>query len=160
EARRQGLKVSIPRFVPFIGAYVVVKDSPRDPWRNALVALAGPAAGGLAAAICWVIGSQTDSSFLHALAYTAFFLNLFNLIPIGILDGGVIWRSYKLAKAEAATPLAPVEERAPFSIAHRSRAAVEDAVAMVPGAGRGRAPLIISLYVGLAALLVLGMSAT
>lgn len=160
EARRQGLKVSLPRFVPFIGAYVVVKDSPQDPWRNALVALAGPAAGGLASAACWVIGVQTGSDFLQALAYTAFFLNLFNLIPIGILDGGVIWRSYKLAKAEAAGSIAPVEADTPLSIAHRGRAAVEDAVAMVPGAGRGRAPAILTLYIGLVALLVLGMWAT
>ena len=33
------------------------------------------------------------SDLLVALAYFGFFLNLFNLMPVGILDGGAIWRS-------------------------------------------------------------------
>jgi Zn-dependent protease len=144
EARRQGLEVSIPRFIPFIGAYVLIKNAPLNPLRNALVALAGPAAGGLAAALCWGIGSATGSSLFHALAYAGFFLNLINMIPLGILDGGAIWRSYKLAKAE---PTMPVE-------------AYDGAAVMLPGAGRGRATLILTLYLGLALLLVLGMWGT
>ena len=86
EAKRQGLDVSIPRFIPFLGAYVAIKNSPLNPMRNALVALAGPAAGGLAAAACWGVGSAQQSSLLHALAYAGFFLNLINLLPIGILQ--------------------------------------------------------------------------
>jgi Zn-dependent protease len=144
EARRQGLEVSLPRFIPFLGAYVLIKNSPLNPLRNALVALAGPAAGGLAAAACWGIGSETDSSLLHALAYAGFFLNLINLVPIGILDGGAIWRSYRLAKAE---PMVPLE-------------AYDGAAVMLPGAGRGRAALILTMYLGLAALLALGMWGT
>jgi Zn-dependent protease len=144
EAKRQGLEVSLPRFIPFLGAYVLIKNSPLNPMRNAQVALAGPAAGALAAAICWGIGSQTGSSLLHALAYAGFFLNLFNLIPIGILDGGAIWRAYRLAKAE---PMVPVE-------------AYGGAATLLPGAGRGRATLILTLYVGLAVLLALGMWGT
>ncbi len=31
---------------------------------------------------------------LRALGYTGFFLNLINLIPIGILDGGHIYQSF------------------------------------------------------------------
>ena len=41
EARRQGLHPSLPVFVPFLGAYVAIKDSPFDPWRNFLVSIAG-----------------------------------------------------------------------------------------------------------------------
>ena len=37
EARRQGLHPSLPVFVPFLGAYVAIRDSPFDPWRNFLV---------------------------------------------------------------------------------------------------------------------------
>jgi Zn-dependent protease len=144
EAKRQGLEVSIPRFIPFLGAYVLIKNSPLNPMRNAQVALAGPAAGALAAAICWGIGSQTGSSLLHALAYAGFFLNLFNLIPIGILDGGAIWKAYRLAKSE---PMVPVE-------------AYGGVATLLPGAGRGRAALILTLYVGLAVLLALGMWGT
>jgi Zn-dependent protease len=144
EAKRQGLDVSIPRFIPFLGAYVAIKNSPLNPMRNAQVALAGPAAGGLAAAICWGIGSETNSSLLHALAYVGFFLNLFNLIPIGILDGGAIWRAYRLARAE---PMVPME-------------AYDGAATLLPGAGRGRAALILTMYIGLAVLLALGMWGT
>jgi Zn-dependent protease len=144
EARRQGLEVSIPRFIPFLGAYVLIKNSPLNPLRNALVALAGPAAGGVAAAVCWGIGSESGSSLLHALAYAGFFLNLVNLIPLGILDGGAIWRSYRLAKAE---PMMPLE-------------AYDGAAVMLPGAGRGRAVLILTMYLGLALLLALGMWGT
>ena len=62
EAKRQRLDVSIPRFIPFIGAYVAIKNSPLNPTRNALLALAGPFAGGLAAAFCWGLGSVEQSS--------------------------------------------------------------------------------------------------
>ena len=144
EAKRQGLEVSIPRFIPFLGAYVLIKNSPLNPLRNALLALAGPAAGGLASAVCWGIASSTGSSLWHALAYAGFFLNLINLVPIGILDGGAVWRSYKLAKAE---PMVPLE-------------AYDGAAAILPGAGRGRAALILTMYLGLALLLALGMWGT
>ena len=143
EARRQGLDVSIPRFIPFIGAYVLIKNSPLNPMNNALVALAGPAAGGLASVACWAIASASGSSLLHALAYAGFFLNLINLIPIGILDGGAIWRSYRLARAE---PMVPLQ--------------ADGTAVLLPGAGRGRATLILTLYLGLALLLALGMWGT
>ena len=69
EAKRQGLDVSIPRFIPFLGAYVAIKNSPLNPLNNAYLALAGPAAGGLASLACWAIGSATGSSLFHALGY-------------------------------------------------------------------------------------------
>ena len=37
----------------------------------------------------WVAGEAMDSRLLVALAYTGFLLNLFNLIPVRPLDGGV-----------------------------------------------------------------------
>jgi len=88
EARRQGLPVSAPLFIPFLGALITLKAMPHNAWREAQVALAGPIAGSLAAAGCWAIGSYTDSNFFRALAYAGFFINLFNLIPIVPLDGG------------------------------------------------------------------------
>jgi Zn-dependent protease len=42
----------------------------------------------VAAALCWVVGDAVGSDLLVALAFTGFFLNLFNLIPIVPLDGG------------------------------------------------------------------------
>ena len=50
EAKRQGLNPSLPVFIPFLGAYVAMKNAPFDPWRNLLVSAAGPFLGGLGAA--------------------------------------------------------------------------------------------------------------
>jgi hypothetical protein len=62
EARRQGLHVTLPRFIPFFGAYVLIKDAPLNPWRNALVALAGPAAGGAGAGVCWALADASTAA--------------------------------------------------------------------------------------------------
>jgi Zn-dependent protease len=91
EAKREGLNPKLPVFVPFLGAYV--KYTRGNPWQTVRVALAGPIFGGLAALVCYVIGRAQGSDLLLALAYFGFFLNLFNLIPVGIFDGGAIWRS-------------------------------------------------------------------
>ena len=93
EGRRQGLHPSWPTFIPFLGAYVTIKDSRLNPWRNSLVALAGPFLGGVGAAGFWIVGAQRGSSLLEALAYAGFLINLINLVPVGFLDGGVVWRS-------------------------------------------------------------------
>ena len=95
EAKRQGLHPSLPVFIPFLGAYVAMKNAPFDPWRNLLVSAAGPFLGGLASLGLWIAGEANDSRFLVALAYSGFFLNLFNLIPVRPFDGGFIWRSIK-----------------------------------------------------------------
>ena len=59
-----------------------------DAWQPARIALAGPFVGAIGAAVVWVVGEAHDSPLLQALGYTGFFLNLFNLVPIGFLDGG------------------------------------------------------------------------
>jgi Zn-dependent protease len=88
EARRQGLPVSAPLFIPFLGAMIMLKEMPQNAWREARVALAGPIVGSLGAAAVWIAGEAYDSDLLIALAFTGFFLNLFNLLPIVPLDGG------------------------------------------------------------------------
>jgi Zn-dependent protease len=88
ELRRQGVPASAPLFIPFLGAVVGMKQMPHDAWREARVALAGPILGSLGAAAVWGIGEAIDSDLLIALAFTGFFLNLFNLLPIVPLDGG------------------------------------------------------------------------
>ena len=98
EAKRQGLNPQLPVFIPFLGAYVSVKNSRFDPWRDFLFAAAGPIAGGLASLAVYVAAEQSDSRFLFALAYTGFFLNLFNLLPVGFLDGGHMWRAIKVLR--------------------------------------------------------------
>jgi Zn-dependent protease len=88
ELRRQGIPASAPLFIPFLGAVVGMKQMPHDVWREARVALAGPILGSLGAAAVWAAGEALDSQLLVALAFTGFFLNLFNLVPVSPLDGG------------------------------------------------------------------------
>jgi Zn-dependent protease len=145
EAKRQGLDVSLPVFVPFLGAYVLIKNSPLNPWRNSLVALAGPALGGVGAALCWGLGEAMDSRLLMALAFSGFLINLINLVPVGILDGGAIWSAIRLARHSVPAP--PGQE---FAIGSTYPIAV-------PGGGRDRAVQIAVLYGLLITLLVLGM---
>jgi Zn-dependent protease len=88
EAKRQGLPVSAPLFIPFLGAAIMMRQLPDDAWKEAKVALAGPIVGSLGAAAVWAAGEALDSNLLIALAFTGFLLNLFNLLPIVPLDGG------------------------------------------------------------------------
>jgi Zn-dependent protease len=44
------------------------------------------------------VGEAQDSRFLLALAYAGFFLNLFNLLPLGFLDGGHLMRSWSVLR--------------------------------------------------------------
>jgi Zn-dependent protease len=85
--RNFGVPVSLPLFVPGLGAFV---SSPmtEDPARNAVAALMGPVFGVAAAVVCWVYGLATGEPFWLAAAYVGFFLNLFNLIPAYPFDGG------------------------------------------------------------------------
>jgi Zn-dependent protease len=142
EARRQGLEVSWPMFIPFIGAYVKIQHAGLTPWRNALISLAGPFTGGLAAAAVWGAGESRGSTMLLVLANIGFLLNVFNLLPIGFLDGGHIASSIREAWR---MPVIQFEGGVPVQ-------------AFAPD--RVRAVIITALYLGLAALLVAGMLAT
>jgi Zn-dependent protease len=89
-AKRLGLKVGAPVFIPFMGAVIALKEAPRNAWIEAQVGIGGPLLGTIGAAICYEISEFTGITLFRALAYTGFFLNLFNLAPIGFLDGGRI----------------------------------------------------------------------
>jgi Zn-dependent protease len=90
EAKRQGLPVSAPLFIPLLGAFIQMKRMPQDAWHEALNGIAGPLLGSAGAAACWIAGEAYDSRPLIALAYLGFFINLFNLVPFLPLDGGRI----------------------------------------------------------------------
>ena len=89
-AKRLGLKVGAPVFIPFMGAFIALKEAPRNAWVEAEVGIGGPLLGAFGAAVCEVIYLAGGSPLFRALAYTGFFLNLFNLAPVGFLDGGRI----------------------------------------------------------------------
>jgi Zn-dependent protease len=86
--RREGVKdVSAPIFIPFLGALIWSKSLGGDAAAEARVGLAGPILGSIGAAACVVIYLLTGNDLFRALAFTGFFLNLFNLLPVGFLDG-------------------------------------------------------------------------
>jgi Zn-dependent protease len=89
-ARRRGLPVGAPTFIPFVGAWIEMKQMPHDVETEAFVGFAGPLAGTVASMACYGLARQTGSELLLALAYSGCMLNLFNLIPVSPLDGGRI----------------------------------------------------------------------
>jgi len=89
-AKQRGLDVGAPTFIPFVGAWIELKDTPHDAETEAWVGLGGPLLGSIGALACYFWARETDSRLLLAVAYSGFFLNLFNLIPLSPLDGGRI----------------------------------------------------------------------
>jgi Zn-dependent protease len=88
QLRREGLKASAPMFIPFLGAVISARSLGENALAEARVGLAGPILGSVGAAACVLIWHLTSSDIWRALAFTGFFLNLFNLLPVVPLDGG------------------------------------------------------------------------
>jgi Zn-dependent protease len=95
-AKQFGLKVGAPVFIPFMGAFIALKEAPRNAWIEACVGIGGPILGTVGALICNILGEAFDAQVLTALAWSGYFLNLFNMTPVGMLDGGrvvsALWR--------------------------------------------------------------------
>jgi Zn-dependent protease len=174
--RREGIKASAPMFVPFMGAVIVARSLGETALAEARVGLAGPILGSLGAAAVAAVGALTGSSLLLALAYFGFFINLFNLLPVVPLDGGRAaaamspWMWFvgfgvlvALAFLNPGNPiLLIIVLFAGFQTWHRwqqrkTRSLQQAAYYRV--APRHRL-LVGAVYVGLIALLVLGMSET
>jgi Zn-dependent protease len=90
EIRRQGMQASAPLFIPFMGAAIFQRQHPTDALKQAQIGIAGPIAGTVGATAAWVLYGATHYTFLLDWALIGFFINLFNLIPVGMLDGGWI----------------------------------------------------------------------
>jgi Zn-dependent protease len=88
QLRREGIPASAPFFIPFLGAVVSAKSLGDNAVAEARVGLAGPVLGSLGALACLGVYALTGDDFWRALAFTGFFLNLFNLAPVVPLDGG------------------------------------------------------------------------
>lgn len=88
EIRRQGMKATAPLFIPFFGAAIFQRQNANSALHQAQIGIAGPIAGTVGAVVAFVLYSATHQPILLLWAYLGFFLNLFNMIPVGMLDGG------------------------------------------------------------------------
>jgi Zn-dependent protease len=88
--KHYGVPFSPMVMIPFMGAAIATKEMPRNAWEDAVVAYAGPVTGTLGAVACTAGAGALDSQLLYALADFGYMINLFNLLPIGSMDGGRI----------------------------------------------------------------------
>ena len=173
EAKRQGLPVSAPLFIPFLGALITLKQMPHNAWNEAKLAIAGPIVGSAGAAAVWIAGVAADSNHLKALAFLGFLINLFNLLPVVPLDGGrivgalhpALWLVGFLALLGlvfvAPNPiLIIILIFSGMELWQRWRTRNHPELQEYYRVTRGQRAIIAVLYFGLAVLLVLGMEAT
>jgi len=88
--RAKGLRTGYMVFIPFIGGAVTLKDQPRSVFDDAQIGLAGPVAGTIASLAFLQVYNWTRDPLYLLIALAGFVLNLINLLPIGMLDGGRI----------------------------------------------------------------------
>jgi Zn-dependent protease len=98
DIKRRGLPADMPVFLPGLGAYVRWQAMGVSLETRAQVSLAGPLAGFFASVACAVLWWQTGNPLWAGLARVGAILNLLNLIPVWVLDGGQA--ALALSKAE------------------------------------------------------------
>jgi Zn-dependent protease len=175
ELRRQGLKASAPMFTPFMGAVISARSLGDNALAEARVGLAGPILGSIGSAACILIWHATGNDMWRALAFTGFFLNLFNLLPVVPLDGGRAMAAMApwmwVVGLAALIPLAFIFPNPIIFLIlifagfetykrwklRRSGSPEQDAYYRVRPVDRA---LVAAVYLGLVALLVVGMHAT
>jgi Zn-dependent protease len=86
--KRRGLPADMPVFLPGLGAYVRWAALGVSAQTRAFVSLAGPLAGCIGAAVCALLWMETGEALWIGLASLSALLNVLNLIPIWVLDGG------------------------------------------------------------------------
>jgi len=88
DIKRRGLPAEMPVFLPGLGAYVRWQAMGVSLETRAAISLAGPLAGFFVAVACAALWWQTSNPLWAALARAGAVLNLLNLIPVWMLDGG------------------------------------------------------------------------
>jgi len=88
--RRYGVAATAPVFIPFMGAFIGMKQLPKNATMEAYVGLGGPVIGSLGAFAAYFVYRATNHDLWLVLAYIGIILNLFNLLPLMPLDGGRI----------------------------------------------------------------------
>lgn len=87
-ARRFGFAAELPMFIPGLGAYVKWAGAGVAPNIRGQISLAGPLFGFVSGLISYAIFVSTGQGVWLAIAHVAAWINLLNLIPVGIFDGG------------------------------------------------------------------------
>jgi Zn-dependent protease len=90
EIQRQGLRATAPVFIPFMGAAIFQREHPQNALRQAEIGIAGPIAGTIGATVAFAAYGSTHFQPFLIWAWFGFLINLINLIPAGMLDGGWI----------------------------------------------------------------------
>ena len=88
DIKRRGLPAEMPVFLPGLGAYVKWQNLGVSKRTLAQISLAGPLAGWLAAGTCFLLYTHTHDPLWVALARIGAVINVLNLIPVWVLDGG------------------------------------------------------------------------
>lgn len=88
--RALGVPAGPMTFIPFFGAVIEMRGRPVSSYHDALIALGGPVLGTAGTLPVLLYGLSTGSQFALALSQWGCMINLFNLLPIGMLDGGRI----------------------------------------------------------------------
>jgi Zn-dependent protease len=86
--RRFGFRAELPMFLPGLGAYVKWNGVNVEPGVRAQISLAGPFFGFLSGLIAYGFFLSTHQGVWLAVAQFAGWLNLINLVPVSIFDGG------------------------------------------------------------------------
>ena len=88
ELRRYGFRTGAPMFIPGLGALIRMKQNVVNARENADIGLAGPIYGLGAALVSLGLWQITALPIFAAIAGVGAWINLFNLLPFGSLDGG------------------------------------------------------------------------
>src|SRR5256886_14817285 len=74
-AKKFGLKVGAPVFIPFMGAFIALKEAPRNAWMEACVGIGGAMVGSVGGVGRNFIGEVIDISVFFPLALFGYFFD-------------------------------------------------------------------------------------
>jgi Zn-dependent protease len=86
--KRFGFAAELPVFLPGFGAYVRWQGASVEPGIRAQISLAGPLFGLISGLLAYGLFESTGRGVWLAVAHFAGWINLLNLIPVSIFDGG------------------------------------------------------------------------